>query len=58
MLNFSIEWIQDKTFLPIIDKPGSFESEQAAYCVIRDKFGFLSELSYLFPDQIRGMLMI
>ncbi|KAI6652462.1 hypothetical protein LOD99_7476 [Oopsacas minuta] len=41
-------------FIPIIDKlVAALNQRQAAYCVIRDRFGFLSELNSLVSDQMR-----
>ena len=42
------------SFIPIIDKlVAALNQRQAAYCVIRDRFGFLSELNSLVSDQMR-----
>ena len=42
------------SFIPIIDKlVAALNQRQAAYCVIRDRFGFLSELDSLVSDQMR-----
>ncbi|KAI6658223.1 hypothetical protein LOD99_15492 [Oopsacas minuta] len=41
-------------FIPIIDKlVAALNQRQAAYCVIRDRFGLLSELNSLLSDQMR-----